>query len=33
MLPDFLDMWMKKMQGMGKGADAAAVAKRWKELR
>jgi TRAP-type transport system periplasmic protein len=32
-LPDFLDMWVKKMQGLGKGAEAAAVAKRWRELR
>jgi TRAP-type C4-dicarboxylate transport system substrate-binding protein len=32
-MPDFIDMWVKKMQGAGKGEAAAQVAKRWKELR
>jgi TRAP-type C4-dicarboxylate transport system substrate-binding protein len=32
-MPDFIDMWVKKMQGLGKGEAAAQIAKRWKELR
>jgi TRAP-type C4-dicarboxylate transport system substrate-binding protein len=32
MVPDFMQEWVKKMEGLGKGAEAAAMAKRWKEL-
>ena len=31
--PDFLEDWVGKMEKLGKGADAAKMAKRWKELR
>lgn len=31
--PDFLQDWVAKMEKAGKGADAAKMAKRWRELR
>lgn len=33
MAPDFLQDWVGKMEKLGKGADAAKMAKRWRELR
>lgn len=32
MVPDFLKEWVAKMEKLGKGADAAKMAQRWKEL-
>jgi TRAP-type C4-dicarboxylate transport system substrate-binding protein len=32
MVPDFMQEWVAKMEKLGKGKEAAAMAKRWKEL-
>ena len=33
LLPDFLSDWTKKMEKLGKGAEATVMANRWRQIK